>query len=145
MGKGESGYSVEIGRCPNRGLCPRLGRMRTIKTGSKRGFFQILHGTRSVQAAMSTLRKRQATSEHPENEHPGSEQWVYVVKGRGVAVVGQRRVALAPGMLVLIEKGEKHQLKQAGREPLVLLNFYAPPAYTDDGELRWSLRGMLSV
>ena len=119
--------------------------MKTMKTGPNRALFHVLHSTRSAQAAMSTLRKGQATSEKPENEHSGSEQWVFVVKGRGVAVVGRRRVAITPEMLILIEKGEKHQLKQTGREPLVLLSFYAPPAYTDDGEVRWSLRGMLSV
>ena len=110
--------------------------MKLIKTNGKRGFFQVLHSTRSAQAAMSTLRRGKATSDEPENEHPASEQWIYVVSGTGQAVVKNRRVKLSPGSLLLIEKGEKHQIRQSGPRDLVLLNLYAPPAYTASGELR---------
>ena len=115
--------------------------MKVIKTGSKRGFFQVLHSTSSAQAAMSTLGKGKSTSEEPANEHPRSEQWVYVVSGAGRAVVGTRRTSLRTGSLLLIEKGKKHQIKQTGTKPLVLLNFYSPPAYDEDGEVKgWGLK-----
>jgi mannose-6-phosphate isomerase-like protein (cupin superfamily) len=110
--------------------------MKLINTSGKRGFFQVLHASRAAQAAMSTLRSGKATSDEPENEHPDSEQWVYVVAGSGLAVVGKRRAKLAAGSLLLIEKGEKHQIRQAGRGELVLVNLYVPPAYTKSGEVR---------
>lgn len=109
--------------------------MKHIKTGSHRGFFDVLAGTRSAQAAMMVLRPGQSTGE-PINEHPRSEQWLFVVAGSGKALVNRRRVALRANSLLLIEKGEVHQITNTGRRPLITLNFYAPPAYTKDGDLR---------
>ena len=98
--------------------------------------FTVLHATRSAEAAMMTLRPGQSTSEKPENEHPRCEQWLFVVSGAGRAVVGNRRVALKPNSLLLVEKGEAHQITNTGRTPLVTLNLYAPPAYTKAGDLK---------
>ena len=106
--------------------------MKHIKTGLKRGFFQVLASTRSAQAAMMTLPPGQSTGE-PENEHPHSEQWLFVVSGTGRARVKNRRVTLRENSLLLIEKGEIHQVTNTGRRPLVTLNFYAPAAYTKEG------------
>ncbi len=109
--------------------------MRHIKTGSKRGFFKPLASTASAQAAMMVLRPGQSTGE-PDNEHPNSEQWLFVISGTGRAKVGKSRIALRENSLLLIEKGEAHQVVNTGRRPLVTLNLYAPPAYTPDGELK---------
>jgi len=109
--------------------------MRHIKTGSKRALFSVLHATHNAQAAMMTLRPGQSTSDQPENEHPRCEQWLFVLCGAGRATVGKRRVAMKPNSLLLIEKGEPHQITNTGRTPLVTLNFYAPPAYTKAGAL----------
>lgn len=43
---------------------------------------------------------------------------------------------LKEGSLLLVEKGEVHQVKNPGPRPLVTINFYAPPAYTSAGETR---------
>ena len=58
-----------------REVCGR-GDMKQIKITGKRAFFEVLHSTRNAQVAISALRKGQATSDEPTNEHPGSEQWV---------------------------------------------------------------------
>ena len=110
--------------------------MRHIDTGKKRSFFTILASTTTAQAAMMTLKPGQSSSDEPENEHPRCEQWLFVLRGTGRAVVGKRRVALKEDSLLLIEKGEAHQITNTGRSPLVTLNFYAPPAYTKAGELK---------
>jgi mannose-6-phosphate isomerase-like protein (cupin superfamily) len=110
--------------------------MRHIKTGTKRALFTVLHATRDAEAAMMTLKPGQSTSDEPENEHPRCEQWVFVLSGAGRAAVGNRRVAIKPNSLLLIEKGEPHQITNTGRTPLVTLNFYAPPAYTKAGDLK---------
>jgi mannose-6-phosphate isomerase-like protein (cupin superfamily) len=109
--------------------------MKHFKTGSHRSFFKVLHATRSAQAAMMVLRPGQSTSDKPENEHPWAEQWLFVVSGSGGAKVGSRRETIRENSLLLIEKGEPHQVTNTGRKPLVTLNLYAPPAYTADGEL----------
>jgi mannose-6-phosphate isomerase-like protein (cupin superfamily) len=36
----------------------------------------------------------------------------------------------------LIERGDRHEIRNTGRQPLKTLNFYVPPAYTSDGNER---------
>jgi mannose-6-phosphate isomerase-like protein (cupin superfamily) len=50
-----------------------------------------------------------------DNRHRGADQWLYVLSGRGEAVVNGRRHELRPGSLLLIEKKEKHQVRNTGR------------------------------
>ena len=117
--------------------------MRHIKTGSKRGFFKVLAASDAAQAAMMTLRPGQKSDEDVENEHPNAEQWLFVVSGSGTARVGTRKVALAANSLLLIERGERHQVENtARRHPLVTLNFYVPPAYDARGEVRPRAKGL---
>lgn len=113
--------------------------MRHIQTGLKRGQFDLLVQTRDLQAAKMTLRPGATSDDEPSNEHPRCEQWVFVISGTGEASIGKRRsslrrVKLAANSLLLIEKGELHQIKNTGKRSLVTINFYAPPAYDDDGE-----------
>ena len=110
--------------------------MRHFKAAAKRSFFEVLYSTASSQAAVMVLKPGQSSSEQPENEHPRSEQWVYVISGTGRAIVEGRRQALKDGSLLLVEKGEAHQVTNTGRRPMVTVNVYAPPAYTDAGDLR---------
>jgi len=109
--------------------------MKHIKTGTKHAFFKVLAGTRSAQAAMMVLQPGQSSGE-PQNEHPRSEQWLFVISGSGTALVNKRRLSIRANSLLLIEKGEIHQITNSGRRPLVTINFYAPPAYNKDGELK---------
>ncbi len=69
----------------------------------------------------------------PGNRHHGADQWLYVVSGRGLARVNGRAYPLSAGVLLLIERGNKHEVENTGREPLRTLNFYNPPAYRKDG------------
>jgi mannose-6-phosphate isomerase-like protein (cupin superfamily) len=113
--------------------------MKHIKTGAKRGEFNILFNTPNAQAAMMTLRPGGVSDEEPSNEHPRSEQWLFVISGSGEASIGKRRgqlrrVKLSENSLLLIEKGEQHQIRNTGRKHLRTLNFYAPPAYGENGE-----------
>ncbi len=68
------------------------------------------------------------------NRHRGSDQWLYVISGAGSAIVSGRRRALAAGTLLLIERGETHEIRNSGTTPLRTLNLYVPPAYREDGE-----------
>lgn len=115
--------------------------MKHIKTGSKRGKFIVVAGTRAAQAAMMTLQPGDTSDSETSNEHPDSEQWLFVLSGTGAARVGKRKnsvrsVAIKANSLLLVEKRELHQIKNTGRLPLVTVNFYVPPAYEADGELR---------
>jgi mannose-6-phosphate isomerase-like protein (cupin superfamily) len=72
----------------------------------------------------------------PDNRHRGADQWMFVVAGRGEARIGRRRLQLGPGVLLLIERGEKHEIRNTGRGNLKTLNLYVPPAYTRAGNER---------
>jgi len=47
--------------------------------------------------------------------------------------VNGRRHALRAGSLLLIEKKERHEIRNTGSTLLRTLNFYSPPAYRKDG------------
>lgn len=118
--------------------------MKLISTSGHRESFRILAQTRAIQAAVMTLPPGEATGE-PDNEHPDSEQWLLVLSGTGRAKVGRRTAVLKEGSLLVIEKGETHQVKNTGRkQSLVTLNFYAPPAYEAGAKPRIAgVRGMI--
>ena len=97
--------------------------------------FRVLFDRRGVQAAQMVIAPG-GSEGGPDNRHRGAEQWLYVVSGTGMAIVEGTRRALAAGSLLLIERGEPHEIRATGRTPLKTVNFYAPPAYTADGDER---------
>lgn len=95
--------------------------------------FSVVTGNRTSQAAVMVLGPGDATG-GPDNRHPGSDQWLYVASGEGSAVVEGQTHVLRPHTLLLIERGEAHEIRNEGDDPLRTLNFYVPPAYRSDGE-----------
>ena len=119
--------------------------MKLINTRKRMGRFCVIATTRGLQAAMMTLRGQAASDDEPSNEHPRSEQWLFVISGNGTATVipaqGRRRtVKLRPGTSLLIERYERHRIKNSGRGALRTLNLYSAPAYATDGSVRRSAR-----
>jgi len=94
--------------------------------------FQVMLGDVHSQAAQMTLDPG-ATEGGPDNNHRGADQWLYVVSGCGEAEIDGERVELREGTLILINRGEKHEIQNTGQQPLRTLNFYVPPAYTAEG------------
>ena len=114
--------------------------MKSTGTISRKKF-DVLLNTRDAQAAMMTLRPGESSDASPSNEHRHSEQWMYVLSGTATVRIGKRRtslrsIKLRKNSLLVIEKGELHQIANSGRRPLVTLSFYIPPAYEKDGEPR---------
>jgi mannose-6-phosphate isomerase-like protein (cupin superfamily) len=95
--------------------------------------FRVAIGNRRSQAAEMVVKPGKGEGD-PRNRHRGADQWLFVEAGRGVAIVNGRRHALVPGSLLLIEKGDEHEIRNTGRVPLRTLNFYVPPAYDAEGE-----------
>jgi mannose-6-phosphate isomerase-like protein (cupin superfamily) len=96
------------------------------------GFRVALGNSRSQGAAM-TLAPGDLEG-GPDNRHRGADQWLFVVSGSGVALLNGRRTRLRAGSLVLIERGDRHEIRNTGRTPLRTLNIYVPPAYTTSGD-----------
>jgi mannose-6-phosphate isomerase-like protein (cupin superfamily) len=106
--------------------------MKRTRTRFGRGFRVPIGNARS-QAATMTLASGE-TEGSPDNRHRGADQWLFVHEGRGEAVLNGRRVPLGPGSVVLIERGDRHEIRNTGRTPLRTLNIYVPPAYTGEGD-----------
>lgn len=104
-------------------------------SGIRREFDPVL-STSNAQVAVMTLKAGTASDDKPSNEHPTCEQWLVVLAGSGEAIIGKprhalRRVALRKNSILVIEKGELHQIKNTGATLMRTINFYVPPAYYD--------------
>jgi mannose-6-phosphate isomerase-like protein (cupin superfamily) len=70
--------------------------------------------------------------------YPGSQtdyhthdrpELIYIVNGRGVAVCEGKEIPIEPDVVLWVEKGERHQMKNTGSETLKLATVFIP-AYT---------------
>jgi mannose-6-phosphate isomerase-like protein (cupin superfamily) len=108
--------------------------MRAKKLRFGGGFKVILENARA-QVAQMVIAPGKSEGD-PDNRHRGADQWLYVIAGTGRASVEGRRVRLQPGVLLLIEQNDRHEIRNTGKRPLKTLNYYAPPAYTRAGHER---------
>ena len=95
--------------------------------------FRPAFALRKVQAAEMVIPPGDSEG-GADNAHRGADQWLYVVSGTGVAIVEGARRKLRAGSLLVIERGERHEVRNTGRTLLRTLNLYSPPAYNDGGE-----------
>ena len=95
--------------------------------------FRVAFGNARAQAAEMVLAPGKAKGD-PRNRHRGADQWLFVLAGTGVATVNGHGYPLRPGMLMLIERGDLHEVRNTGRAMLRTLNVYVPPAYEADGD-----------
>ncbi len=63
--------------------------------------------------------------------HPNVEQLIFIVEGRGKAVLESTESPLAPGDVVVVPPGTKHDVVNSGSEPLRIYTVYAPPNHID--------------
>ena len=106
--------------------------MEAVRLRFGRGF-RVRLGNRRAQAAEMVIPPGQSEG-GPRNSHRGADQWLFVVEGEGAAISRGRRRVLRAGTLLLIERGDLHEIRNTGRTPLRTLNFYCPPAYDAKGE-----------
>lgn len=99
-----------------------------------RGFDVVIGDDRS-QAAQMVIPAGECEG-GSDNRHGGADQWLFVVDGTGSAIVNGKRHALRTGSLLLIERGDTHEIRNGGRGELKTLNIYVPPAYTPSGRER---------
>jgi len=94
--------------------------------------FRVVLGDEHSQAAQMTLAPGEAEG-GPDNRHRGADQWLFVVAGTGAAVINEKKVPLKAGTLLLIKRGDAHEVRNTGDGPLRTLNLYVPPPDTEDG------------
>jgi len=91
--------------------------------------FRVGVGNARGQAAEMVIRPGDAEGDAT-NSHRRADQYLYVLSGTGRAVVNGAPYPLRRGTLLLIEHGDKHEIRNTGRTLLRTLNFYTPPAYS---------------
>ena len=106
--------------------------MKRVKFRFGKGF-RVSIGNARAQCAEMVLEPGE-TEGGADNHHRGADQWLYIVSGRGVAVINGKRFSLVPGAMMLIERGENHEIRNTGTTPLRTLNLYVPPAYKKDAD-----------
>ncbi len=95
--------------------------------------FRVAFAQRKVQAAEMVIAPG-ASEGGPDNRHRGADQWLFVVSGTGLAIVEGRRQKLKAGSLLVVARGERHEIRNTGRTLLKTLNVYYPLAYGASGE-----------
>jgi mannose-6-phosphate isomerase-like protein (cupin superfamily) len=95
--------------------------------------FRVSVGNAGSQAAVMVLKPggREGGSD---NRHVGAAQWLLVVEGSGAAIINGHKMQLKPGRMILIERGDRHEVRNTGQGLLKTVSVYVPPAYRDDGE-----------
>jgi mannose-6-phosphate isomerase-like protein (cupin superfamily) len=97
----------------------------SIAQGYSSGF-DTLDTTDNSQGATLVVQPQTKTG-GPDNRHPGSDQWIYVIAGAGRAIIAGREAHLDAGTILLVEAGEPHEILCLGDEPLVMFTVFSPP------------------
>lgn len=95
--------------------------------------FRVVFDVREVQAAEMVIAPG-GSEGGADNRHHGADQWLYVVSGTGLAIVEGVEQKLKAGSLLVLEHGERHEIRNTGRASLKTLNLYSPPAYDSQEE-----------
>jgi mannose-6-phosphate isomerase-like protein (cupin superfamily) len=103
---------------------------RTLRFGKG---FRVVFGNGRAQAAEMVIPPGDSEG-GADNRHHGADQWLFVVAGTGTARINGRRYLLRAGALLMIERGDRHEIRNTGRTLLRTLNWYTPPAYDANGD-----------
>ncbi len=101
--------------------------MKKVDLSSREGF-HIRAETDRGEVATMVLQPGESTG-GPDNRHENGDQWMFVLSGSGEITVEGRTQELSPGELLLIERGDAHEVRAGDDEPFSTLNFYAPKEY----------------
>lgn len=64
-----------------------------------------------------------------EEVHPGTDQVLAFVDGRGEAIIDDETSDIGPNDLVFVRAGTRHNFRNTGDGPLRLITIYAPPEH----------------
>ena len=110
-----------------------MRRMDVVHTRTIKRFFKVLQTGKRSQTAMMTLKPGEESGPMG-NDHPKSEQVLFVISGQVVAEVGDERRTLKAGDCVIVPLRARHRFVNRSKRPVVTFNVYAPPAYDEDEE-----------
>ncbi len=77
----------------------------------------------------TTLMSISAGGEIPVENHEGSDQMLYIVRGEGEVIIEGEMMTVRSGYAVFIPAGKTHRVKNTSGRELKLFSVYAPPIH----------------
>lgn len=105
--------------------------MKASNIRDANSWFQVLQTSHKSQIATMTLAPGKSSGPKG-NEHPRSEQTLYVIEGEILAEIGAEKATLRKGDAVIVPAGASHRFTNHSESPAITFNVYAPPAYDAD-------------
>ena len=91
-------------------------------------WFEVLQTSERSQTAMMTLASDQSTGKKAE-AHEKSDQVLLILDGELTGEVGDQRLRLKKGDVIIIPAGVKHRFENRAKKSAVTFNVYSPPVY----------------
>jgi mannose-6-phosphate isomerase-like protein (cupin superfamily) len=102
--------------------------MSATNIRDSKSWFDVLETAERCQTAVMTLAPGEESGPK-QNEHPQSEQVLYLVEGELEAEIGDRRLTMRAGDSVIVGTQTPHRFSNRSDRPALTFNVYAPPAY----------------
>jgi mannose-6-phosphate isomerase-like protein (cupin superfamily) len=102
--------------------------MNVTNIDKANAWFEVLQTGERSQTAMMTLAPGDATGDKAE-AHEKSDQVLLMLDGELTGEVGEQRLHLKKGDVIIIPAGVKHRFLNRARKSAVTFNVYSPPAY----------------
>ena len=102
--------------------------MNVTNINEARDWFEVLQTSERSQTAMMTLASGKSSGEKAE-AHEDSDQVLLILEGQLTGEVGDERLRLKKGDVIMIPSGVKHRFTNRSQTRAVTFNVYSPPAY----------------
>lgn len=90
--------------------------------------FTVLENADELQTAAMVLSPGEASGPLS-NEHPQSEQVLFLAQGELEAQIGDEKFQMCAGDSVIVPKNAPHRFVNRSASPAITFNVYAPKAY----------------
>lgn len=102
--------------------------MSVLNVREPKSWFSVLQTGETAQTAVMSIGPGDESGPK-ENEHPQSEQVLYVIEGELYAEVGERSFLMRAGDSTIVRRDAPHRFSNRTNKPALTFNVYAPPAY----------------
>jgi mannose-6-phosphate isomerase-like protein (cupin superfamily) len=102
--------------------------MSVVNVRESQSWFSVLQTAELSQTAVMSIGPGEESGPK-DNEHPQSEQVLYVIEGELEAEIGERSFTLRAGDSTIVRRDVPHRFRNSTRKPALTFNVYAPPAY----------------
>lgn len=102
--------------------------MSVVNVRESQSWFSVLQTAELSQTAVMAIGPGEESGPK-KNEHPKSEQVLYVIEGELEAEIGERSFTLRAGDSTIVRRDVPHRFTNRTRKPALTFNVYAPPAY----------------